>query len=190
VYLERGIHGLLKGNDALVSALCNHPFIAGLFRGTYNTATVKDRGPLSKTNLPTYIPAASFALALLDMAAKGRDLSKNAKADSPRTTIFNVRTGVGNIAQPEAQRVLLSALDRANGDIAQAQVHNEAWFNGAMDRVCGWYSFSPSRPAPGPSPWCCFLCMMIESSFSWCWCASARAARLRSIRSGSPLTSR
>jgi hypothetical protein len=40
---------------------------------------------------------------------------------------------------PSIQRVMLLMLDSANGDLAKAQANIEAWFNGGMERVAGWY---------------------------------------------------
>ena len=37
------------------------------------------------------------------------------------------------------QRIILSAIDMAAGDIGQVQANLEAWFDSGMDRVSGWY---------------------------------------------------
>ena len=79
--LEKGIGELLRTSTAgaapaktsgLVAALYNHPLIYSLYRGEYV--------PGGK-NLPSYIPARSFALALMDIVVRG-PIGPN---DVPRT---------------------------------------------------------------------------------------------------------
>jgi hypothetical protein len=57
--LERGISELLDNNPTVVKSIYEHPLIYSLFLKPYN--------PRAK-NLPSYIPARNFALALLDFA--------------------------------------------------------------------------------------------------------------------------
>ena len=160
VYLETGIFELLRRDRSLVQAVYNHPMVAGLFKGDYVASKVTERKPHQSTNLPAYIPAANFAQALLDIAARGRPAPPPAvgaplagesaliagsvrqvdvSGSLARVTVDNIRSTIQNIGQPDVQRVVLGALDRASGDINQAQMHIETWFNGAMDRVSGWY---------------------------------------------------
>lgn len=91
-----------------VEAFYNHGLINSLYRGKYGET------PLSQ--LPSYIPAANFALAVLDLRK------------SP------------NIILP---RNLQSALDtfemKAKGDLNVLQRELEGWFDSSMDRVSGWY---------------------------------------------------
>jgi len=79
--LEQGIGELLKAslkggpsakNGGLVAALYNHPLIYSLYRGEYVSGG---------KNLPSYIPARSFALALMDIVVRG-PINPN---DVPRT---------------------------------------------------------------------------------------------------------
>jgi len=90
-----------------VEALYNHGLINALYRGKYGET------PLSK--LPSYIPAANFALAVLDLR----------KSDIP------------------LPRNLQSALDtfemKAEGNLLKLQRELEAWYDSSMDRVSGWY---------------------------------------------------
>src|SRR6516225_10247434 len=60
-YLERGLREMLgdPNGTTLVRALYEHPLIFGLFKGNYN--------PDSPGNLPSYIPAKTFALAITDL---------------------------------------------------------------------------------------------------------------------------
>ena len=68
-----------------------------------------------KANLPSYIPAKNFALALLDL----------------RQTTPNLPPNVNSA---------LDAFEKnAGNDAAKLQRNVEDWFNSSMDRVSGWY---------------------------------------------------
>ena len=60
--LEQGIRELLGDADGsgFAKRLYEHPLVFGLFQGTYDPAA-------TKTNLPSYIPSRTFALALMDL---------------------------------------------------------------------------------------------------------------------------
>ena len=143
-FLERGVRELLrdpKGN-ALTSAIYNHPQLSGLFKGVYDPAKIKRNGMMPvKSNLPSYIPARNFALALLDIVARGVDVGDAQAADpsTPPITIQSLRTRIGALQNPPLQRAILTALETAAGDLEKARTNLEAWFDSAMDRVSGWY---------------------------------------------------
>ena len=90
-----------------VELLYNHGLINSLYRGKYGET------PLGK--LPSYIPSANFALAVLDLRKTVQPLPRN----------------------------LQSALDafemKAKGDLVMLQRELEGWYNSSMDRVSGWY---------------------------------------------------
>ena len=109
--LEQGIVELL-GDDSkrqFVTRLYNHGLINSLYRGTYIGAKTKE--------LPSYIPARNFALALISIIGNS-----------------DAATLPGNVK---------SALDAfrktAVNDIQELQLSIEDWYNSAMDRVSGWY---------------------------------------------------
>ncbi|MDB4950937.1 MAG: hypothetical protein JWM27_3586 [Gemmatimonadetes bacterium] len=150
VDLERGIRELLHDTSGtgLTVALYSHPLISSLYHGTYNPLHIKDNGHMpGRTRLPSYIPASNFALALLDVAARGRDPTDvhAAGPNSPALTLDSVRSNIHNIENPAVQRALLAAVDAAQGDLQRAQKNVEAWFNGSMDRVSGWYKRRTQR---------------------------------------------
>jgi hypothetical protein len=109
--LEKGIIELVGGGPGsdFVSQIYNHGVVNSLFRGNYGTAPRRD--------LPSYIPAANFALALLSVV-KGTD-----EARLP-----------GNV-----RSALASFRKTAGNDEAKLQKSIEDWYNSAMDRVSGWY---------------------------------------------------
>src|SRR5258705_321580 len=63
--LALGIRELLHNDDPLIRAVYAHPQIWSLYRGDYDSAVKSNK-------LPSYIPSRSFAMTLLDLAARGR----------------------------------------------------------------------------------------------------------------------
>ncbi|MCW3054947.1 MAG: hypothetical protein JWN14_4117, partial [Chthonomonadales bacterium] len=107
-------------------------------------ATSKPPGILARgDNLPSYIPANLFALVLMDIAVRGPATDAvSSDPNAPVLSLDSIRANLLNVQNPSVQRVLLIALDSAQGDINKAQANIEAWYNGAMDRVSGWYKRS------------------------------------------------
>lgn len=108
--LENGIVRLL-GDPALAQKLYNHPLIKPL--------SVDKAGP-------SYIPAASFSMALLNMAGSSRSFGE-------------IRQTVSQLPDSQFKSSLLAMMDDAGGDLDQARKNVEQWFDAAMDRVSGWY---------------------------------------------------
>jgi hypothetical protein len=138
-FLRRGIAELLR-DENLTTDLFNHPQISALYRGTYEEAK-------ASRQLPSYIPARNFALALMDIAVRGRDANAaiEASAGSAPLSIAAIRQNVSRIGNPAVQRVVLSAIDLSGGDFDRAQKGIETWFDSAMDRVSGWYKHRTQR---------------------------------------------
>jgi hypothetical protein len=152
VHLERGVRELLHdpSGRGLAYDLYNHPLVQSLYRGEYDPARIPVRTREGRTeygtmpargNLPSYIPAGNFALALLDVVARGPSGADPGAADAsaPVLSLAGVRARIAEIQNPPVQRALLAAIDTANGDLTRAQKNVEAWFNSSMDRVSGWY---------------------------------------------------
>jgi hypothetical protein len=146
-YLEYGIRELLHDRKAegLAKSFFNHPLIYSLFSSEYkppahpDTPAIFARG----ANLPSYIPAANFALALMDIAARGPETDAvSSDPSSPVISLEAVRSNVLNLRNPPVQRLLLTAIDSAQGDLNKAQANIAAWFDSGMDRVSGWYKRS------------------------------------------------
>jgi hypothetical protein len=139
--LEQGLRVLLQDPDGkqLLQSLYAHPLIDGLFNGDYNPATVRSK---TTSNLPSYIPSASFATALVDIIVRGPVGNPAGKTiPTGAITIDILRTAVTNSTtlNPSVQRIMVLMLDSANGDLTKVQANIETWFNSAMDRVSGWY---------------------------------------------------
>ncbi|MGI8917368.1 MAG: hypothetical protein ACR2H6_02115 [Pyrinomonadaceae bacterium] len=94
--LERGIRellapGSLSGKPDIVQKLYDHALINNLFGGEYGESKIKSRIPWlrwKRTQLPSYIPARSFALALMDLVGlpSSAITSPPAQASPPAST--------------------------------------------------------------------------------------------------------
>jgi hypothetical protein len=148
-YLEYGIRELLqdKNGTGLAAALYQHPLIYGLFSGEYHEPSKEGKpGLLARgENFPSYIPAGNFALALMDLAARGPDPARSKGAGAPIVDLEQVRAGVAQALDGPIERALLAAIDSAQGDLTRAQKNIEAWYDSAMDRVSGWYKRSTQK---------------------------------------------
>ena len=113
-HLEAGIKELIgevgkPDSVAFIEKLYNHSLINSLYHGRFG-GTGKD-----KATLPSYIPSANFALAVLDLRNRGVTLPANIKG------------------------AMDTFVDLAGTDPAKLQQYVEDWYNSAMDRVSGWY---------------------------------------------------
>lgn len=143
-YLERAIREMLddENGKGLTASLFDHPLLAGLFLGKYRPRPAKKMMWVlaNGRGLPSYVPASSFAKALLDIAARGSTTGGGALTtlESVRARLLDPQSPIS----PRVRHVLLHALDDARGDLEQAKKNLEDWFNGSMDRVSGWYKRS------------------------------------------------
>jgi hypothetical protein len=113
--LEEALRQLL-GSDAAKNLILNHPLVKGLSRkGT-------------KTPIPSYIPSATFATALLDQVT-GANPIRDDEA---------LRKGFDTLP-PDAAAALKALYQKANGNWDQFHALVEEWYNHAMDRATGWY---------------------------------------------------
>lgn len=148
-YLEYGIRELLndKGAGGLVEQLYTHPVVSGLFAGDYKPVDMHARSLFSwgRRNLPSYIPAKNFASALIDIAVRGPVGNQPLAAQPGRIDLDTIRQSAASIQNDRVARVLLNAVDLAEGDINRALANIEAWFDSGMDRVSGWYKRLSSR---------------------------------------------
>lgn len=148
-YLEHGIRELLHdtGGVGLARDLYQHPLISGLYGGGYTEGRRATRPSILARGgeLPSYIPTRNFALALMDMAARGplTDVVSG-DPDAPALTLESMRRNVTGLRSPPVQRVLLTAIDAAEGDLNKARAAIEKWYDSAMDRVSGQYKRSTS----------------------------------------------
>jgi hypothetical protein len=117
--LKAGIHKLLN-EPGLVDRVMNHPLIKGISQGKAG---------------PSYVPASTFALALLQTL--GPSALENPMMQKIGLGI--IRAKVAKMPETSARDALLAFIDQAEGDPAKVQAQLEEWFNAAMDRVTGVY---------------------------------------------------
>ena len=132
--LERGIRQLLNNSDGSGDDLAGRLYNHGLIRPLY-------RGP---NKLPSYIPSRTFALALWNMAtsATAGDASAASSGAAPGSAaqLQNIKRLIETkIQNRELQEALTTLIDEAKGDFDAARKNIEDWYDGAMDRVSGWY---------------------------------------------------
>jgi hypothetical protein len=170
--LQRGLRSLLSGDSietgtvSLVDNIYNH----GLIRGLYPDP-LKDLGDDSELSwgskvrlwlqrlvgiapakaiagiknpllLPSYIPARTFALAMIDILNKDKFNGK-----TPVENIENfLATHHQQFTKNKAVEALLTLVIDAKNDaekdakkLQNLQTNLENWYNDAMDRVSGWY---------------------------------------------------
>ena len=143
-FLEQGIRELLHDRHAvgIARSLYTHPLIYGLYAAEYHprSATRKLNAFTPGRDLPSYIPSRSFALALLDIAARGTGMHGTASSPAaPELSLALARVNVLNLENGPVQRVVLGAIDLAHGDMELAIANIAAWYDSAMDRVSGAY---------------------------------------------------
>ena len=111
--LERGIRELLcpgteSGTNDIVQKLYNHALINNLFGGTYEDSRIgSGLRRLLRTQLPSYIPARNFALALMDLvgtvpAATPLEQGKPAAPPPPPPAIEPLSGAAGATLAPPA----------------------------------------------------------------------------------------
>jgi hypothetical protein len=153
--LERGLRELLNdpNGDGLVQKIYNHPLISGLFAGQYESAAVSmQKRMMGRVTLPSYIPARTFALALMDTILPGQAAVAGGTTDATpaiRTAtppaggvpnpLQTLRDNISTIGDPRVEQALRALVDAAGSDVARARENIENWFNASMDRVSGWY---------------------------------------------------
>lgn len=121
-FLKEGIHRLLaaepQGNE-MTQAFYSNPLIRGISR---------------EDSHPSYVSPRVFALALVDAAKKVQPH----KAESDKTTPADIRETIHQMPASDLKQTLQSLVSTATSE-EEALKRIEAWFNGGMDRVSGWY---------------------------------------------------
>jgi hypothetical protein len=87
------------------------------------------------TDLPAYIPSRNFALALMHVVAG----TGSGGSGEGVLTLKSVEANTMLLPEGRLKQAMLVALGEAKGDLDRARTSLEAWFDGTMDRVSGWY---------------------------------------------------
>ena len=112
--LRQGIVQLLHG-DLFAEQFYAHPLIRAL---------VKDG------EHPPYLPARTFARAVMDIATP---------LHAGSITFEQLEEGIKALPDSGARASLLAVMQSAGGRLEDAQRAIEGWYNDGMDRVSGWY---------------------------------------------------
>ena len=125
--LASGIKQLLdaqpdaSGNkDWFLQQFYAHPLITGMLAP----------GKSGEKAYPSYLPARTFATAVIDIAAAGK----------PGSIAFaDLESGIKALPDGDVKTALLALIQNARGDLGRAQANIESWFDDTMDRASGWY---------------------------------------------------
>jgi hypothetical protein len=98
------------------------------------TAAAQQRVSFS-SNLPNYIPSRNFALALLDLVGA----SGSSSGGSGVLDLAAIKANALSLPEGRVRQAVLVALGEAGDNLERAKISLEAWFDGTMDRVSGWY---------------------------------------------------
>jgi hypothetical protein len=164
--LEAGIRSLFSdgfgpSGNAFVREIYEHGLIRGLYRDRavdlvpahHAALTNLYDKPTDKAGrkLPSYIPARTFALALLEILASGNASSSLRNADlpnaaagntppaNPSSVMASIKDTIDSLPSSNAKQALQSLLLSSNDEVAKLQSNFEKWYNDAMDRAAGWY---------------------------------------------------
>lgn len=146
-FLEEGIRSMLAGSgglssvDGLVDQLAAHPLIQGKVATPVTGEPKGLRGRLSRLRrkvskprvFPSYLNKSTFALVFLDTFAQP-------ELDDSRDVLKRARGYVEELdADSPVRRVLISFLDKADGNVDRFRESLESWYDLTMNRVSGWY---------------------------------------------------
>ncbi len=155
--LVAGIDSLFSGSKMadgrnLVEAIYGHGLIRGLYKDPAQVdAKIAQAAGMSSlrgkmlshmpvlqmvdswfhVNLPSYIPSATFATALIDVISP---------PDPARARVLSdVREAIEQLPDSPTRQALMSLVADTQKDLTEFQVKVEGWFNDSMDRAAGWY---------------------------------------------------
>ena len=141
--------------QTLLERFYKHPLIFSLFRGDYHppeqreigktlpggvapTPEQRKQAALAKKTagkLPSYIPSANFADALLEVA----ESYLRPETGGAPLSFDRLSAAAWAVPNPPVRRMLLLALNTAKGDMDQVRQYLQNWYDGTMDRISGWY---------------------------------------------------
>lgn len=153
--LERALRTALDDESGHLTAyLFAHPLISSLYQGRYDPsrlaastltswltggANARHMALGARRHLPSYIPAAQFAAALIDLVGRGPADVDGESAPHAPLTVAQLRERAAALSSAFLRRAFLSAIDHSGGDLGQLTENLQRWFDGSMDRASGWY---------------------------------------------------
>jgi hypothetical protein len=138
--LLKGLKTLLNDDDAtsLVKSVYNHGQIYGLFQGEFD--------PKKPGNLPSYIPTSNFASALINVIREEHGQAVTVQQDEG-AALQSIRQAAQQLTlkNEKVGKPIVAMIDAAEGDFSKFSKSVENWYNGAMDRVSGWYKYKTQK---------------------------------------------
>jgi hypothetical protein len=89
---------------------------------------------------PSYIPPATFALAVIDMCVPAKGTGERKVEDFAAGVVTELKQ------YPDLQQNLLILIDESGKDMSKLKSNLEGLFNNAMERVSGWYKKKTQIP--------------------------------------------
>ncbi len=83
---------------------------------------------------PSYVSANTFALSLIDIFSRGEAAAANAQ-----DRLAQIKASVAALPDSDVKRSLEALMRSGTDSVEHLQKKLEDWFEGAMDRVSGWY---------------------------------------------------
>jgi hypothetical protein len=121
--LEATIRQLLDGQPLAQGGAAN-----GLLNAFYSHSLILGLAP--KGALPSYVPARTFAKALMDQVT----------ANQPGSiTHDDLEAGIKALPDGYVKTALLALIQNTGDSLDKAQKAIEGWFDDAMERLSGWY---------------------------------------------------
>jgi hypothetical protein len=114
-------------NNLLLSDAWSKFYQDCIKKSPHYKSLIKDEG-----DKPSYMPASSFANAVLDCMRDGQQ----------QLTMAGIKTNLEKAADPlppEMRNVIAGFLDDTTNTLQDLQIKLEAFYNSAMDRASGWY---------------------------------------------------
>jgi hypothetical protein len=136
-FLREGMINLVR-DRWIYLRIINHPLVSSMYRDVPG-----------KPRTPAYIPAGSFAHALIDiMLLKASQLDPAFQPGADVHWKIEDLRKAAQLCKASGYSIgdaMLPLIDAAQSDPDQARKNIEAWFEGGMQRVSGWYKKSAQR---------------------------------------------
>ena len=135
--LHKGIENLIGADIA--KSLYNHGQFKSLYKETGRLGWLKKIGS-NRGFGPSYIEPKRFANILIDVIDRsGAQQDGGVRRDATAKTFDEIEVSLKAIEQKHIREALLSLLSGAEGKVDKFREELADWFDGAMDRVSGWY---------------------------------------------------
>jgi hypothetical protein len=134
--LEKGIKSLFSEDTQgakpdFLQKIYSHALVRGLYKGPQLDTSLSRNwfSRVFRNNLPSYIPAGTFATALIgSIPGLGSD-----------PTFDQVQEAIQKLPDSTTKQALLGLALNTKADVGQFLKNIETWFNDSMDRASGWY---------------------------------------------------